>query len=389
MRIGIACLVGAYVLSQFYRAFLAVLTPDLGSDLGATAGDLAVASGLWFLAFAVMQIPVGAALDRLGPRRTAAALLGLGGGGGALLFALAQTPAHVMLAMTLIGAGCSPVLMAAYLIYARVFPSQVFATLAGATIGLGSLGNVLSATPLAALVEAVGWRPALGGLSAVTALVALVLWVVVRDPAPAEAGSSKGSVLDLLRLPVLWPVLVMMFAGYGPAADLRGLWAGPFMREVFGADAGTIGWVTLAMGLAMVAGNFAYGPADRLLGTRKWVVWGGNAVVLGALLLLAWAPGASLLRATVLLSVAGFFGSAFAMIMAHGRAFVPPHLTGRGVTLVNLFGIGGAGLMQFASRSIHVGAADPETAFRGLFLFFAAIVALGLLVYLFARDSED
>ena len=60
MKTGIACLVGAYVLSQFYRAFLAVLTPDLGRDLGATAGDLAWASGLWFLAFAAMQIPVGA-----------------------------------------------------------------------------------------------------------------------------------------------------------------------------------------------------------------------------------------------------------------------------------------------------------------------------------------
>ncbi|TNC51470.1 MFS transporter [Rubellimicrobium rubrum] len=389
MKIGIACLVGAYILSQFYRAFLAVLTPDLGADLGATAGDLAVASGLWFLAFAALQIPVGAALDRLGPRRTAAALLGLAGGGGALVFALAQTPQHVMIAMTLIGAGCSPVLMAAYVIFARVYPPRIFATLAGATIGLGSLGNVLSAAPLAALVQAVGWRVSLGGLAAVTVLVAVVLWVAVRDPAPADAGPARGSVLDLLRMPVLWPVLLMMFAGYGPAASLRGLWAGPYARDLYGADAGTIGWVTLAMGLAMVAGSFAYGPADRLFGTRKWVVFCGNAVVLGALLLLAWDPGAGLVRATALLAVAGFFGSAFAMIMAHGRAFVPPHLTGRGVTLVNMFGIGGAGLMQFASRPIHAGASDPEAAFRALFLFFAAIVALGLLAYLFARDSRD
>ncbi len=389
MRTGIACLVGAYVLSQFYRAFLAVLTPDLGRDVGATAGDLAMASGLWFLVFAAMQVPVGAALDRMGPRRTAAALLGLAGGGGALVFAVAQTPAHVMLAMALIGAGCSPVLMAAYVIFARVYPPRVFATLAGATIGLGSLGNIASAAPLAWLVEAVGWRASLGGLAAVTLLVAALLWIAVRDPAPPESGPSRGSVLDLLRLPVLWPVLLMMFAGYGPAASLRGLWAGPYARELYGADAGTIGWVTLAMGLAMVAGSFVYGPADRLLGTRKWVVWGGNAVVLGALLLLAWNPGMGLLRATVLLSVAGFAGSAFAMIMAHGRAFVPAHLTGRGVTLINMFGIGGAGLMQFASRPIHVGAVDPESAFRALFLFFAAVVALGLVAYFFARDSKD
>lgn len=389
MRIGIACLVGAYVLSQFYRAFLAVLTPDLGRDLGATAGDLALASGLWFLAFAAMQIPVGAALDRLGPRRTAAVLLASGGGGGALLFALAQSPGQVMIAMALIGAGCSPVLMAAYVIYARVFPPRVFATLAGATVGLGSLGNVLSAAPLAALVEAVGWRASLAGLAAVTLLVAGILWVAVRDPAPAQAGPSRGSVLDLLRMPALWPILVMMFAGYGPAASLRGLWAGPYARDLFGADAALIGWVTLAMGLAMVLGNFLYGPADRILGTRKWVVFGGNAMVLLALLWLALDPSGGLVQATVLLAVAGLFGSAFPLIMGHARALFPPHLTGRGVTLVNMFGIGGAGLMQVASRPVHGAFADPAAAYRALFLFFALVVALGLAAYWPSRDSRD
>ncbi|MCZ8152827.1 MAG: MFS transporter, partial [Rhodobacteraceae bacterium] len=66
MIAGIAALVAAYVLSQFYRAFLAVLAPVLEVEIGAGAEDLAAASGLWFLVFAAMQIPVGSALDRVG-----------------------------------------------------------------------------------------------------------------------------------------------------------------------------------------------------------------------------------------------------------------------------------------------------------------------------------
>ena len=66
MKLGIVSLVLAYVLSQFYRAFLAVLAPVLETDLGATAEHLANASGIWFLIFAAMQIPLGAALDRIG-----------------------------------------------------------------------------------------------------------------------------------------------------------------------------------------------------------------------------------------------------------------------------------------------------------------------------------
>ncbi len=81
MRAGIATLILCYVLSQFYRAFLAVLAPVLEAEIGASKEDLASASGWWFLAFAAAQLPVGSALDRVGPRATAAVCLGIGAGG--------------------------------------------------------------------------------------------------------------------------------------------------------------------------------------------------------------------------------------------------------------------------------------------------------------------
>ncbi|MEP4115177.1 MAG: MFS transporter, partial [Nitratireductor sp.] len=68
---GIVAFAFAYILSQFYRSFLAVLTPALTSELGASKADLSLASGAWFIAFALMQFIVGVSLDRFGPRRTA------------------------------------------------------------------------------------------------------------------------------------------------------------------------------------------------------------------------------------------------------------------------------------------------------------------------------
>ncbi len=160
MRAGLILLCLAYVLSQFFRAFLAVLSGPLERDLGATPDDLAFASGLWFLVFAAMQIPVGWALDRVGPRRTAAVLLLIGGGGGAALFAVATTPLHVSLAMALIGVGCAPVLMASYYIFARQFPPARFATLAALMLGVGSVGNLVASYPMAFAAET-GAEPAM------------------------------------------------------------------------------------------------------------------------------------------------------------------------------------------------------------------------------------
>lgn len=396
MRAGIASLVLAYVLSQFYRAFLAVLSPVLATDIGATPDSLAQASGLWFLAFALMQIPVGWALDRIGPRLTASALLALGGIGAAV-FALATGPGLVNLAMILIGIGCAPVLMASYYIFARAFSPAVFGTLAGITIGIGSVGNIAASLPLSAMVESVGWRETMWGLATVTVLTAAAILVLVRDPARVP-GPSKGSLFDLLKMPALWPVLIMMATCYAPSAGLRGLWAGPYFSDVFGADAARIGQITLIMGLAMVAGNFAYGPLDRLLGTRKWLVFGGNGLMMLSLVLLGFNASNSGWLPVVLFAAVGFFGASFPMVMAHGRAFLPPHLVGRGVTLINLFGIGAAGIMQVATGRLHtaltpdpalLNSAPPATPYAALFLFYAATVAAGLLVYLLSQDRTD
>ncbi|MCW1931489.1 MFS transporter [Pararhodobacter zhoushanensis] len=393
MKTGLFFLVIAYVLSQFYRAFLAVLSPVLGSEIGAGPEDLALSSGLWFLAFALMQIPVGAALDRIGPRWTVSVLLALGGGTGALVFSQATGPWGIHLAMVLIGVGCSPVLMASYYIFGRSFRPALFGTLAAAIIGLGSLGNLAGAAPLAAVVAAFGWRETLIALAGVTLVVALALVIFVRDPERlVHAPGDGGSVLDVLRLPGLWLILPLAMTNYAAAAGIRGLWAGPYLASVHGADAALIGTVTLVMGLAMILGNFAYGPADRLFGSHKRVVLVGNIGLSLALAALWLTPGSGIWAAAALLAAVGFLGASFPVVMAHGRSFLPPHLLGRGVTLLNMFSISGVALMQFASRPVFEAASDgrdPAHAYGLLFLFFLLPNLVGIGFYLFARDRGE
>ncbi|UWQ79621.1 MFS transporter [Leisingera sp. S132] len=390
MQAGLILLCLAYVLSQFFRAFLAVLSGVLGQDIGAAPDDLAFASSLWFLSFAAMQLPVGWALDHVGPRRTASLLLLLGGGGGAALFAAATVPWHVGAAMFLIGIGCSPVLMASYYIFARQYSPARFATLAAVMLGVGSAGNLVASYPTALAVDLLGWRGTLAGLAAVSVAVAAGIFLTVSDPDKPE-GEHKGSVLDLLKMPVMWAIFPLMLVAYAPSGALRGLWIGPYLSDVYGLSTQAVGLATLVMGAAMIAGTFAYGPLDRVLGTRKWLILGGNLLGCAALGGLILATGGPVWMPVAMMAAVGFFGASFPVIMAHGRAFVPPHLAGRGVTLLNLFGIGGVGIMQFATGRIHaeMAGADLSLPYTGIFSFFLVLLGLGCAIYLFSRDSMD
>lgn len=389
LNAGLICLILGYVLSQFYRVFLAVLAPTLERAIGAGAEDLALSSGLWFITFALMQIPVGWALDRFGPARSVALLLALGGAGGAAVFAMASGPWGIHLAMVLIGVGCSPVLMGSYYIFARSYPPAMFGILAGMVVGLGSLGNILGAAPLVALVERAGWRGTLWGLAGVTLLIAAAIGLLVRDPVHEGSTSApRGSLFEVLSLRALWPILPLLSANYAAVAAIRGLWAAPWLEQMHGADTRLIGWATLAMGLAMVIGSFLVGPIARAMGsTRRAVLWlnGGSALTLAAL----WAaPHMPLAPALAALALIGLFGSTYPIMMAHGRSFLPPHLVGRGVTFLNMFSVGGAGIYQALSRQVYgaTAGAPPAQSFSTLFGFFLVPLAVGLALYLFTRE---
>ncbi len=388
---GLFALAVAYVLSQFYRSFLAVLTPQLGTELGAGKADLSLASGLWFICFGLMQFVVGVGLDKYGPKRTAAYIFGIGATSGAIVFATAQSPMAIVIAMCLIGIGCSPVLMASLFIFAQRFKPSTFAVMTSSLVAFGNTGNVIGASPLAKAVDMYGWREVMFALGAFSLLVALAIYWLVQDPViEKQDKSGLEGYLSLLKLPVLWPIMIMTLLCYAPVAGIRGLWAGPYLNDMYNASGLIIGQVTLFMAIAMIVGSLAYGPMDRLANTRKWVIFTGNAIVLTMLLILIANPVSSINMTTILFVVIGITGTSYGVLMAHGRAFLPTHLIGRGVTLLNFCSIFGAGIMQFASGQIIERQDDPSSpeSYQLLFAVYAVVLGTALVVYLFSRDAK-
>src|SRR5690606_26588888 len=132
---------------------------------------------------------------------------------------------------------------------------------------------------------------------------------------------------------------------------------------------------------------------DWMFGTRKWVVLAGSVMASLALLGLWAAPGAGVVQAAVLLAALGFFGTSFPLLMAHGRSYFPPHLVGRGISLLNLLSIGGTGVLQIVSGRLHTAATarglPPAEVYGTLFLFFAVLLIAGSVIYVFSRDRLD
>jgi MFS family permease len=384
----------AYTLSQFYRAFLAVIAGDLARDLSLTPAELGNLSAVWFVTFALSQFGVGVALDRIGPRRTVSGLF-LVAVVGAISFSLANSYLQACLAMALIGVGCSPVLMGSMYYFGRTAPSERFAFLGSMILGLGSLGNLLGAAPLAWSAAVMGWRTSIVVIAAVTAFSALLVFLIIRDPerVASKDDQSDGLLAGLRAIFSLRPIQIMVpfiLVSYASVAALRSLWIAPFFGDVHGFDVVARGNAALVMAIAMILGALAYGPFEKWVGSAKHTALMGSCVSILSLGGVAVIGAQSALWALILYASFGFAAMTYAIVLAHARQFFPAHLLGRGVTTLNFMFIGGAGLLQLLSGRLveHTHAAGWSSEETYMALHGAITLALFIAASIYALSPE-
>ncbi len=391
----VVTLATAYVASHFFRASNVTIGLDLMRDLGIGPEALGGLTGAFFFGFAAMQIPCGFFFDRFGPRRTVTGMLVLATIGG-IVFTMAPTWPVLLTGRVLMGAGFGVMLIGSMVVISRWFAPDRFATLTAMVLSIGLIGNLIATTPLAWASEAVGWRTVFAVAVLFTALATIAVWLVVRDAPPGHPflertpESSREmwqGLMEVLRSRPLRFILALNFCHYACTFTVQGLWGGPYLREVHGLTPIEAGNVLFAAVIAYQIGMLTFGPLDRVLDTRKWIVVSGTVAIILTLALLALTPRLPTSLAIGSILVIGFFSACSTMVMAHGRGIIPDRLIGRGMATINTSVMFGVACMQTVS-GIVIGAFEPlaggarsETAYRALFGVLAAILIAALAVY--------
>lgn len=392
-------LCAGFVASQFYRVSNAVIAPELMRTLSIPPESMGVITGIYFLVFAAAQLPAGVLLDRFGPRRTMSGLFILAVAGSAV-FALAQGEIGLTIGRGLMGLGCAAGLMGSLVAIARWFPPARFAHLSSLVYTVGGAGFLLATTPLAAVADIMGWRGAFWIMAAATAILALLLYGVVRDAPPGRSGGDRPietpgeiwqGLKDVLANRELRFVCAIQFVNYGTVLSVVGLWAGPYLNDVHGLTGVDRGNVLLVLNVSMLVGVMGYSVVERRLNSRKWTIAGGAIVSVVLLTILATVPRLGLWPATILLVLFGIASAYIMLIHAHARAVLPDHLVGRGLTLQNLAVFLGVFVIQAVSGFIVGGFSAPrglapEAAYQAVFGFLAAATLVAVIIYLRVRD---
>lgn len=395
----LAALIAMYFFSYYYRISPAVIAPYLMQEFSLGAERLGVLGSLFFCVFAFAQFPLGPALDSIGPRKvltTLSAIAVLG----SLVFALAPSFGVSLVGRALMGLGISGMFMGNLFVVAIWYPPASFATLAGVVSALGNVGALTAAVPLALLAESAGWRASFIIFAGINSLLALSIWLTVRDRPPGEEVLSRpkyraGSAYwEILKTPSFWGVSFMLFFASGAFFSLQSLWGGPFLKDVFGMKPKEVGWLISCLTAGFIAGSLLSGRISdrfRISRKRQTLITLGFYVVPLFLLGTMIRPGREVLLYPAYFAT-GLLASAVILLVAHLKDLFPRHITGTALALGNFFNVIGIAALQFLmgvliERYPAAGGVYPAEAYRDAFFLLAGGVAAALVLYSTTREA--
>jgi MFS family permease len=378
----------AFALSQAFRTIPSISVNGIAEELQAGPAALALFSGVFHWSFALMQVPVGLALDIFGVRRAMIALSGFAILGGAIC-TVAPNMNALFLGQILIGVGCAPAFMAAIVFTSQHWPVARFAAVSGLVLAIGSGGILLSATPLAWVVDRWSWRSAFAVLTIMSIFTLLASVLILeksavqrsRRLAPEIWAAFYGLRFVLFgRRPVA--LLAIGFVSYGAIITIRGLWVVPMFVERYGLSLLSAGNVALLFSIAMILGPAVAGhfdPGDKARPVIITTIALAIAATIGALAIF---DGFSLWLDAILCVVLGFLSGFFILIYAEARSSYPPELTGRGLTALNMSFFLGAAVAQSLSGVIAAVAQQAGwNAIDAVLLFLAAALLAGTVCF--------
>ncbi|MES2715745.1 MAG: MFS transporter [Pseudomonadota bacterium] len=280
-----------YFFSALVRAVTATLAPVFSAELGLAAGQLGLLAGAYFLGFALMQLPLGSALDRWGAKRVLLAFVAVAVLGCAA-FAVARDLPDLLLARWLIGVGVSACLMAPLTCFRHHFSAGAQLQANAWMLMTGSLGMLASTLPVQWMLPLLGWR---GLFTAVAIGLALAMvGVAVLVPRDAVAGRSvqradgaAGGYWQVFRHPAFLRVAPLGFFAYGGMVAMQSLWIGPWLTEVGGRSPDEAAQGLFLVNLCMLVAFFCWGVVMPRL-TRAG--WAGDRLIA-----LTWPLGVGLL----------------------------------------------------------------------------------------------
>ena len=338
-----------YFISQFSRASLGVVVIDIAADLNLNSEQIGRLGGVFFLSFALTQVPLGIILDAFNPIKIITfmmAIIFLG----SFLFGIADNYSLLILARILQGVGCGVCLMGPLVVLTKILSAKDFALYSGIVMGLGGLGALFATEPFFYIVSKVGWGSAFYYFSFFIFFLIFLLYLFPKEKkleTKSKINLNFNAFKKILFNKNFLLMLPMSMFGYASAAFILTLWGGKFLSTVHNFTIENISLILMFMALFWTLGSFSYGYIEKKINNKKLIITFSSLMMAFLISLLCISIIDNKIFFLILFCLLGFFGAFTLILMSHYRVLFEEAIIGKVLTTANLFNFFGVFIIQW------------------------------------------
>ncbi len=379
-----------FLLFQFFlQLSSADIVGGLMDSFSLSALGASVLASTYYYIYVTLQAPAGILIDRFGPRR----LLTMGAlicSLGCWVFATAQPLALAVVGRLLMGGGAAFAFVGSLSLISRWFPISRFAVMVAVAETIGMCGALFGGTLLAHLVLHFGWRASLQGAAVLGAVIALLLWLIVRDappgsvPVPLPRTNFWQDIKTLTNNKIVW--INGLYSGlmFSVQTVFIALWGVQFLQTAHHISLTMAAFICNLVFIGVCIGGPVLAWVDSHFAWRRQITLFSSLASLVLISAVIYIPQLPLWAVGVLMLLLGFMGSAYVLTFVIANELAPGHMRSTSVGFVNMMSVGSAPLLQPLAGFLLVLSSHHGTHYTvSEYQIALSILPIGLLIAAF------
>ena len=240
-----------YAYQYILRVMPSILMDDIVKKFSLSPDAFGQFSGVYYLGYSLMHLPVGILLDRFGPKNILPILIACTSLG-LLPILYAESFMYPIIGRVFIGIGSSGAILGVFKVLHMYFESKKFSRFLSFSVTIGLLGAIYGGAPIHFARTTFGFEPVVFALIVVSLALALATYLILPKPVKTE---QKAHVLsDVKKVFSNKELLLLCFvAGFmvGPLEGFADVWGVQFLKVYHGIQdsvaPGIPSWIFIGM----------------------------------------------------------------------------------------------------------------------------------------------
>lgn len=223
-----------YAYQYVLRVLPNIMLPDIMQKYQVDAGLFGQYSGIYYIGYAGMHIPLGLMLDKFGPKKVLPVCM--------FLTVLGLVPLLVsdlwlypVIGRFLMGVGSSAAILGLFKVVRMIFDEIKFTRMLGLSVTIGLIGAIYGGQPIHYLLQSFGYEIVISAVAAIGIILAVVTFLLVPD---LEQSVTSQSVIQDIKavLSNRRVIAACMLAGLmvGPLEGFADVWGKQYLMTTYG-----------------------------------------------------------------------------------------------------------------------------------------------------------